>query len=90
MGGCRIHLIRKKGGGDVVEMTTGEMVRKVACGCHGDEGGDEVVMWCWCGYDGEVRWVSAVGGAAEKEWQRGDEMMERRLSNGGGGRNGAW
>ncbi|GJT56051.1 hypothetical protein Tco_0991105 [Tanacetum coccineum] len=26
------------------EMTTREMVRKVACGCHGDEGGDEVVM----------------------------------------------
>ncbi|GKB59298.1 hypothetical protein Tco_0915484 [Tanacetum coccineum] len=30
--------------------------------------------------------VSAVGGAAKKEWQWGDEMMERRLSNGGGGR----
>ncbi|GKB94776.1 hypothetical protein Tco_0980913, partial [Tanacetum coccineum] len=25
-------------------MTTREMVRKVACGCHGDEGGYEVVM----------------------------------------------
>ncbi|GJZ28553.1 hypothetical protein Tco_0573200 [Tanacetum coccineum] len=41
MGGCRLP---KKRGGDVVEMTTREMVRKVACGCHGDEGGDEVVM----------------------------------------------
>ncbi|GJV99487.1 hypothetical protein Tco_1554739 [Tanacetum coccineum] len=30
--------------GDVVDMTTREMVRGVACGCHGDEGGYEVVM----------------------------------------------
>ncbi|GJX31805.1 hypothetical protein Tco_0241660 [Tanacetum coccineum] len=43
MGGCRLP---KKGGGVVMSRSEGrgEMVRKVACGCHGDEGGDGVVM----------------------------------------------
>ncbi|GKF70590.1 hypothetical protein Tco_0203647, partial [Tanacetum coccineum] len=35
-------------GCDVVEMTTREMVMRVACGCHGDEGG---------GGEGDVRWI---------------------------------